>query len=256
MNSKGGLVGSDLEGGVRWLTLRRPQKRNALSRAMVAELSGALSAAADDRETKVVAIQGEGKDFSAGADLGELADSLEWPHEDRLADATRLGALFTAIRRHPRPVVAVVRGKALGGGCGLAISCDVVLAHPHAVFGFPEVRIGFVPALVMAMLRRRLAEGRIFELVATGEPVGAVRAVEIGLATRVVGIGFDKGVRRYVRRLASRPSGAVEATRRLIRATDGLSFDEAISMGAELNARARSSRELRDGLSQFHARRT
>ena len=256
---KGGrssLVAADVDGGVRRIELRRGRKRNALSRRLVEGLAGALREAACDPESRVVAICGEGSDFSAGADLVELAESRELSREERLEDAMRLGELFKQIRNHPRPVVATVRGRALGGGCGLAIACDAVLASDDARFGFPELHIGFVPALVMAMLRRKLPETRIFDLVATGKPVSAARAAEIGLITKVFpGESFDSGAAEYLRDLAGRPPGAMNATRKLLAESDGLSFDDAMALGAHVNAEARESDELRDGLARFFRRR-
>lgn len=250
------LVDRRLADGVCWLALGRPEKRNALSAALVAALTKSLARAAIDSETRVVALTGEGPDFSSGADLSELGESTRWTREERLADANRLGALFSAVREHPKPVVAVVRGRALGGGSGLALACDALLVHEDAVLGFPEVRIGFVPALVMAILRRKLPETRIFDLVAGGEPVGARSAQRMGLATRVFPReSFDEDAARYLTRLASRPPGAMAAAKRLIIDTDGLSFGEAMTLGAEVNAEARGSEELRQGLRRLEVGR-
>ena len=248
---------ADLGNGVLRLTLARPHKRNALNGALVEGLSAALARAASDPAVRVVALYGQGKDFSAGADLGELAGSLGRERGEQLADARRLGKLYAAIRHHPRPVVAVVRGRALGGGCGLAAACDAVLAHEDAVLGFPEVRIGFVPALVMAVLRRKVPEYRAFDLVALGEPVTAAEAERIGLVTRVIGDeAFDEEADRYLTGLADRPPGALAATKKLLVETDGMAFDKAIALGAERNVDARASDELRAGLQAFLGRPT
>ena len=157
-----------VEEGIATLTLNRPEKRNALNSELVQALKDSLEAAAADEGVRVVTITGAGKDFCSGADLAELEQISEMGHEESLADARSLGALFTQMRSHPRPIVALVRGRALAGGCGLATACDLVLARDDAEFGYPEVLLGFVPALVMTILRRRVGEGRAFELVTSG----------------------------------------------------------------------------------------
>ena len=154
--------------GVATLLLNRPEKRNALNSALVEALLAALARTATDPAVRVVAIRGAGSDFCAGIDLEELERMSGLSEADNLADARRLGGLFIALRRHPRPVVAVVRGRALAGGAGLATACDLVLAHEQAEFGYPEVQLGFVPAIVMAILRRKVPEAAAFELATRG----------------------------------------------------------------------------------------
>ena len=165
----------DSADGVATLVLNRPGKRNALSARMVAQLSQHLHDVGEDPGVRVIALRGAGQDFCAGADLAELAASRSRGPEDGLADAARLGEVFVRIRRLGRPVVAVVTGRALGGGCGLATACDLVLAREDAVFGYPEVHLGFVPALVMSILRRKLGESAALELLLLGDRIGAVQ---------------------------------------------------------------------------------
>ncbi len=254
MNGAAGdsLVLMETAAGVATLTLNRPHKRNALSAAMVAALSRRLGEAGDDRAVRVVALCGAGGDFSAGADLAEIAASQGEGPEAGLAGARGLGDVFIGIRRIEKPVVAVVRGRALGGGCGLATACDIVLAHPGAVFAYPEIHLGFVPALVMAVLRRKVGEAAAFELVARGHRVVASEAVTLGLATRVVADeDFDATVDTYLRDLASRPSTAVALAKRLFHSLGGPGFEDDIARGAEVNAIARLTRECRDGVRDF-----
>ncbi|MGB1840024.1 MAG: enoyl-CoA hydratase/isomerase family protein, partial [Longimicrobiales bacterium] len=137
---------------VAWLTLNRPHKKNALNGELVAALKEGLARAADDPEVRVVALGGAGTDFCSGADLAELERISEMGEEENLDDARSLGALFQQMRVHPNPIVGVIRGRALAGGCGLASACDLVLATDDAEFGYPEVYLGFVPALVMTIL--------------------------------------------------------------------------------------------------------
>ena len=250
------LVVCETRGGVAMLTLNRPRKRNALSSALVAELSEALARAAADPEVRVVALGGAGPDFCAGADLSEIAASQQAGPEAELADARRLGEVFVRIHRLERPVVALVRGRALGGGCGLASACDIVLAHEGAIFGYPEVHLGFVPALVMAPLRRKVGEAAALELVLRGHRIGAADAVALGLATRVLpGDDFDAAADEYLRELASRPATAIALAKRLFHGLDGVAYEDAIARGAEINAMARLTEDCRAGVRRFMDRK-
>lgn len=238
--------------GVAHVTLNRPEKRNALNAALVAELQDALARAAGDDAVRVVALGGAGKDFCSGADLAELEEIRERSEEENLEDALRLGRLFLTMREVSKPVVAVVQGRALAGGAGLATACDLVLAREDAVFGYPEVHLGFVPAMVMTILRRKVGESRAFELVIRGHRVTAVEARELGLVNRVFPeASFEEEVAGYLSDLARRPPTAVGLTKGLLYDLDGLSFEEGIRRGAEVNTLARRTEECREGVARF-----
>lgn len=240
------------DGGVATLVLNRPAKRNALSAALVAELSRSLAEAGADTGVRVIALRGAGRDFCAGADLDEVNASRGAGPEEGLADATRLGELFVGIRRLERPVVALVTGRALGGGCGLATACDLVLAREDAAFGYPEVRLGFVPALVMSMLRRKTGESTALELLLSGEHLTAARARAAGIVNRVFeNDEFEAGAESYLAGLAGRPAVAVALTKRLFHGLDGAGFEDAIARGAEVNAIARLTEDFGRSLSRF-----
>lgn len=242
----------EVEGGIATLTLNRPEKRNALNAELVAALKGALARAEADSEVRVVALTGAGQDFCSGADLAELERIAAMSAEENLDDARSLGALFVAMRRHRCPIVALVRGRALAGGCGLATACDVVLADEGAEFGYPEVHLGFVPAMVMAILRRKVGEGMAFDLVVDGRRIAAERAERIGLVTRVIpSEPFDEEVAAYLGGLAKRPPGAVARTKRLLYDLDGPGLEAGIEMGAQVNVQARMSEECRSGVRRF-----
>jgi methylglutaconyl-CoA hydratase len=150
------------------------------------------------------------------------------------------------------PVVALVRGRALAGGCGLATACDVVLADEGAELGYPEVHLGFVPAMVMAILRRKVGEAKAFDLVVNGARIGARDAERIGLVTHVLdSAAWDAEARAYLAGLAKRPPGAVALTKRLLYDLDGLSFEDGIERGAQVNVAARMSDECRAGVRRF-----
>lgn len=242
--------------GVAVLVLNRPEKRNALDRAMVEELARLLAQAGEDSDVRVVALRGAGRDFCAGADLGEIAASQARGPEAGLADARRLGEVFVGIRRLRQPVVAAVQGRALGGGCGLATACDLVLAHEDASFGYPEVHLGFVPALVMSFLRRKVGESTAFELMMRGRGITADESARIGLVNQVIPDDtFDSTVKEYLAALAARPATAVALTKRLFYGLDGVGIEDAIARGAEVNAIARLSEDCRRGVAAFLKRR-
>jgi methylglutaconyl-CoA hydratase len=219
-------------------------------------LAEALRDAEARSEVRVIVLRGEGPDFCAGADLAELERVTAMGEGASLADAQRLGSLLLQMRRHPRPIVAAVQGKALAGGCGLATACDLILASAEAEFGYPEVHLGFVPAMVMAILRKKLTEGRVFELVALGNRIPASEALRIGLVNRILPTeGFVEGVDAFVRELAKRPPEALTLTKDLLYELADLSVEEGIQRGAEVNVEARQTEACRDGVQAFLAKR-
>ncbi len=249
------VLRSDTDDGVTTLVLNRPEKRNALAAAMVEELLRLLAEAGADPDVRVVALRGSGRDFCAGADLGEIAASQSKGTEAGLADAQRLGEVFLTMRRLPQPVVAVVQGRALGGGCGLATACDLVLAHEDASLGYPEVHLGFVPALVMSILKRKVGDSTAFELLLRGRGITARESASIGLVNQVIpGDRFESTVEEYLAALATRPATAVALTKRLFHGLDGVSIEDAISRGAEVNALARLTEDCKRGVASFLAR--
>ncbi len=247
-----GLLGIAVEDGVLGLTLDRPAKRNALSLPLVEALHEALERAELDPAVRVVLLRGAGKDFCAGADLEELLASADRDPAENERDALRLGALFQRLRRLPRPVVALVHGRALAGGAGLATACDLVVLAEDATLGWPEIQRGFVPAMVMTMLRRLVGERVAFDLVATGRLLGAAEAAALGLATRVVPAAeLERAGRTLALQLAAAGPSAMALTKQLLYELDGRSFDDAIALGARINALARTTPEFREAIGRF-----
>jgi methylglutaconyl-CoA hydratase len=253
--SAGGPLASALDRGVLTLTLDRPEKRNALSAALIDALHAALDRADLDAEVRVVLLTGAGNDFCAGADLEELLASAEASAEANEAAALRLGGLFSRLRALPKPVVAAVRGRALAGGAGLMTACDIVLAGAGAQVGYPEVLRGFVPAMVMTMLRRLVGEKAALDLVLTGRTLGAAEALAAGLVSRVVpDADLERDAGELARMLATAPASALALTKQLFYQLDGRSFDQGIALGARVNALARQTPEFRDAIARFLAR--
>lgn len=243
-----------VDGLIGRITLARPDKKNALDRVMADELAAALFALSES-PVNVVAIDGEGSDFCAGADLSALEEMLDAPRQAQLDDAQALGHVFHTIRRMEKPVVALVKGRAYAGGAGLASACDIVLAHEGARFGYPEVTIGFVPAMVMTMLRRSVGEKHAFDLVSTGRILKAEEARSIGLVSRVFADKeFDQLSQSLLNQLAETPPSAMAATKTLFYKLDSLSFIDSISAGIVANADARATSAFREGVKRFTSR--
>ncbi len=240
------------ESAVRILTLNRPEKRNALNDELIAALKTALGDADGDDELHAIVIRGAGNDFCSGADLAALQKISENTRDENVADAMNLADLFMAIRAVRIPVIAAVHGRALAGGCGLATACDIVLATETARFGYPEVKIGFVPAMVAAILRRNLSEKKCFQLLTRGFEFSPGEAMEMGLVNHIFDDeGFEQAVLDYALGYQSVSRSAVSLTKKLLYEIDGLDFDAALRRGAEVNAEARATFDCKKGIAKF-----
>ena len=245
-------LAATIDQGVLTLTLNRPEKRNALNAAIIGALHGELQRAELDPDVRVVAVRGAGKDFCAGADLEELLASAARDPAENEADARRLGDIFVAIRALPKPVVGIVHGRALAGGAGLASACDILLMAGSAQIGYPEIQRGFVPAMVMTILRRLVGERLAFDLVATGRVLSAEQALQVGIASRVVpDTELDAASAALLGQLASTSASALALTKRLLYQLDGLGFSDGIALGARVNALARAHPDFRDAIAAF-----
>ncbi len=241
-----------VEGAVASITLNRPEKRNALNDALIAAIKQHLTNAAANKKIRVIVISGAGKDFCSGADLSALQKIAGASVAENSEDARALLDLFLMIRQVQVPVVAAVTGRALAGGCGLATACDLVLASASARFGYPEVKIGFVPAMVMAILRRNVSEKRAFELITRGAEIGAEQAREFGLVNQVFADqSFEADVRSYVSEFEKMSASAIGLTKTLLYQMDGLAFPEAIETGADVNVIARLTDNCQQQVAKF-----
>lgn len=241
-----------LDGSVARITLNRPEKKNALSDTLIDGLKNGLKRAGNDEVVRVVIISGAGSDFCSGADLSALQKIADSSIADNAADARSLMDVFTLIRDLEIPVVAAVHGRALAGGCGLASACDIVLASKSARFGYPEVKIGFVPAMVSAILRRNVSEKRAFELLTLGREISAGEAMDVGLVNRVFPDGsFESDVAEYVNQFSNVSRSAVLLTKKLLYQMDGLAFRDALETGADINVIARMTADCQKGIARF-----
>jgi methylglutaconyl-CoA hydratase len=241
-----------VEGAVARITLNRPEKRNALNEAVIAALKESLRRAAGDERVRAIVIAGAGKDFCSGADLAALQQIAQASVDENVEDARSLLELFLLIRQIPVPVVAAVTGRALAGGAGLASACDLVLAAESARFGYPEVKIGFVPAMVMAILRRNVSEKRAFALVTRGAEITAQEAQSFGLVNEIYADQtFADQVTAYVSEFAKLSRSAVSLTKTLLYQMDGLSFSAALQTGADVNVIARLTEDCQERVARF-----
>lgn len=238
--------------GVARITLQRPEKRNALNLELIAALRDALAVAARQEDVRVVLLRGAGQDFCAGLDLKALDEAAGTGIEAQLASARLFGDLILEIRRHRRPVIAAVHGRALAGGAGIATASDLILASESASFGYPEVKIGFVPAVVAVLLGRSLGEKRAFELLSSGESVSAADAHALGFVNRVFpDHEFDERVEAYASDLAAKSTSALALLKNLLMQIDGLPLEKAIEAAVQTNAIARMTEDAQRGFEKF-----
>ena len=236
---------AERDGPVLRLTLARPEKHNALDATLIAALTEAFAGAG---EARAVVLRGEGPSFSAGADIDEMRAAVEQTAEENLADARGWLSLLEAADGCPAPVVAAVHGNTLGGACGLLACCDLVIAGPGARFGFSEVRIGLVPAVISPFVVARIGPGAARALFLTGERFDAETALRIGLATELAD-DLDAAVERTVASLLAAGPEAARIAKRIARAP--LAAEETTRLIAEL----RTSDEAQEGLRAFLERR-
>jgi methylglutaconyl-CoA hydratase len=249
------LVRVEDDGGVRTITLNRPEKRNALTPELQEELIAALEGAAD-AGARVVLIAAEGEAFCAGLDLGVLREMAGMTAEQHRIEAARVARMFRAVWECDLPTIAVVQGPAIAGGTGLATMCDFTVAAPEARFGYSEVRIGFVPALVSAYLSLQVGAKVARELLLTARIFDAEEARRLGLVTEVVP---REALRARVTELASElmrnSAEGMRATKRLLRAQQKGWLDTALELAMEANAEGRQTADFREGVASFLEKR-
>lgn len=236
-----------------YIALNRPEKRNALNYELIAELKSSFIVAENDEQVKVIVLKATGEAFCAGADLGYLHQLQHFSLEENSADSNHLKELFQLIYTLKKVVIAQVQGHALAGGCGLAIVCDFVFAVPEAKFGYTEVRIGFVPAIVMYFLLKKIGEGKSKYLLLSGELIEAKKALDFGIINQVV--EADKLaliVEEFAQRLIEKNSSqSMEITKKMISEIQSMPLEEALHYAAQMNAHARSTNDCKRGVSAF-----
>lgn len=263
----------EFDGEIATLTLNRPEKRNAISQEMIEELFAAFDEL-ESGQARAVILTGAGKAFCAGMDLtslqalaaqsekhkllkgGVMKGGLPRASDANVADSRRLARLFRRIYDFPKPLIAAVNGPAIAGGCGIATFCDFTLAAPETKFGYTEVRIGFMPALVSVFLVRQIGEKRARDLLLSGRIFGAEEALRLGLITEIVPV--EKLMSR-ARELATELLGvsptSLVFTKRLLREMFEKDLDRQLELALQENARIRSTPDFREGLAAFLEKR-
>ena len=237
------------------ITLSRPEKRNAISPLMIDELLAAL----DEIETgpaRVAIITGAGKAFCAGMDLEALSALTAFSFEQNLEDSRRMARLFRRLYFFPKPLIAAVNGAAIAGGTGIATMCDFTLAVPEAKFGYTEVKIGFIPALVSVFLRRQIGENRARDLLLTGRIFDATEAHDFGLVTQIIpaDILLSRARELAASLLSASPTSLIR-TKLLLRRCAEVEIDREIELAVQENAAIRSTAEFKEGLAAFLEKR-
>ncbi len=237
------------------LTLNRPEKRNAISLEVVHEMLAALGEIEASR-ARVVILTGAGTAFSAGMDLNYLREFPSQSPAQIVEDARRIASLFRRIWNFPKPTIAAVNGPAIAGGTGLATFCDFTLAAPEARFGYTEVRIGFIPAIVSSFLVRQVGEKRARDLLLTGRLIGPEEARQLGLVNEVVpGERLLERARELARELLALSPTSLAHTKRLLVGFSEAELDREIELAIQASARVRSTADFREGLAAFLEKR-
>ena len=247
------LVNYQVKDRIAEIILNRVDKRNALNSEVVTELSKAFDNAEHDEKVKVIILKANGEVFSAGADLDYLKKLQSNSFEENLADSNLLKKLFEQIYSQPKIVIAMVQGHAIAGGCGLASVCDFIFTTPQAKFGYTEVKIGFIPAIVAIFLIRRIGEGKAKELLFNGDLIDATYAKEIGLINFISAEDkIEEEVLAYADKLCKTTSAqSIALTKQLINNVQDLPLAEALEFAAEMNAHARSTNDCKSGINAF-----
>ena len=247
------LVNYQVKDRIAEIILNRVDKRNALNSEVVTELSKAFNDAEHDEKVKVIILKANGEVFSAGADLDYLKKLQSNSFEENLADSNLLKKLFEQIYSQPKIVIAQVQGHAIAGGCGLASVCDFIFTTPQAKFGYTEVKIGFIPAIVAIFLIRRIGEGKAKELLFNGDLIDATYAKEIGLINFISAEDkIEEEVLAYADKLCKTTSAqSIALTKQLLNNVQDLPLTEALEFAAEMNAHARSTNDCKSGINAF-----
>ncbi len=235
------------------ITLNRPEKRNALNPELVELLTKRLIEAGNSDDVKIIILKANGEAFSAGADLAYLQQLQNNTYQENLADSNHLKTLFSTILHLPKIVIAQVEGHAIAGGCGLATACDIIFAIPEASFGYTEVKLGFVPAIVSCLLMRKTSETIAKRILLTGELFNAETALQYNLITYVTKRSeITQNVSDFALALCTNSSAnALKVTKHLINETTYAGLEASLTAAVQINARVRESDDFKKGIASF-----
>lgn len=236
-----------------YITLNRPEKRNALNAKLVDELKTTFKKAEEDFNVKVIVLKAEGKAFCAGADLAYLQSLQKNSFDENFADSKNLADLYKTIYTLNKVVIAQVEGHAIAGGAGLATVCDFVFAVPEAKYGYTEVAIGFVPAIVSFFLIRKIGETKTKELLLTGKLITAEEAQKLNIFNFIVkSEKIEKTVNDFAQNIIKNASGdSLTLTKKIISDIQNFDYNKAMNFAAEINAMSRETEDCRKGIAAF-----
>jgi len=241
--------------GIATITLNRPDKRNGISYELIDDLTAALKQAAGS-SAQIVVLTGAGKAFCSGMDLDNLKQLTGRSHEQNLKDSETMASLFRSLYDFPKPTIAAVNGPAIAGGTGLATLCDFTLASPEAKFGYTEVRIGFVPAIVSSFLIANVGEKRARELLLTGRIFGAEEAHKLGLVNEIVAPEqLMPRALELAQQLMENSPASLQATKRLLSGYTREQLDRQVAQAVEANAAIRKTADFKEGITSFLEKR-
>lgn len=247
------LVKESINDRVGYISLNRPEKRNALSAELVTALIASFTKMESDENVKVIVLSGEGEAFCAGADLAYLKQLHANTYEENLADSNHLRSLFSLIYNLKKVVIAKVTGHAIAGGAGLATVCDVVFSVPEAKMGYTEVKIGFVPAIVSIFLIRKLGDSIARELMLSGRLIDATEAQKVGMVNFISSEdNIHNEVDAYAKKMVHGASGdSLSLTKGLLKLVQDHPTEKAMELAAEMNAKARATKDCQKGIAAF-----
>jgi methylglutaconyl-CoA hydratase len=252
MNLAFNYIKFEVEDKIGYLTLNRPEKRNALSDKVVEELTAAFEQIESSDEVKIVILKAEGKAFCAGADLEYLKRISQNSYEENLKDSIHLKDLFYKIYSLNKIVIAQIQGHAIAGGAGLASVCDYSYAVTEANFGFTEVKLGFIPAIVSVFLVNKVGEGKTRDLLLSGKIISAQTAREIGIINRVVEDNLETAVIDFAKELLNTTSGkSIAMTKKLLVELQKQALNDNLLKACEMNAKMRETTDFKKGVTAF-----
>jgi methylglutaconyl-CoA hydratase len=234
------------------VTLNRPEKRNALNDVMMKEIMGAFSEINNNDNIRVIVLSGAGGNFCSGMDLDYLQKISKFDLEQNKADSQSFKNMLLAIYRCSKPVIAKVSGYALAGGCGIATCCDIIIADETAKFGYPEVKIGFIPAIVMPFLLKRVSEARAKELMLTARVINADEALRMEMINAATTKdALDDKVNAFCTLFKNNSMNSISSTKELLRKISGVNYEYALEFASELNANTRMTEDFIRGIENF-----
>jgi|SRR6185369_16862954 len=243
----------DIHKNVAFVLLNRPDVHNAFNDDLVKQVTDAFAELGRRDEVRAIVLAGNGKSFCAGADLNWMKRMVQYSYEENLADARAIGRMFFAIATCPKPVIARVHGAALGGGAGLVAACDIGIAVESVQFGFTEVKLGIIPAIISPFVIAKIGPGRAREFFITGERFLAPIAMNIGLIQHVVSheLALDALVDSKISQIMTSAPGAVAAAKELVFGMAAHTLENSLVFAAEMIARARAGQEGQAGMRAF-----